>query len=91
MDHIARSKTFIIELAKLRFSIRYDQVKRFKQSVATESQSEDEENVSSIFSQWVADNCDHNANTKDGKGVFNNLITAQKMKFSIENFFSKCD
>ena len=38
IDHTVGSKTLIIELAKLRFSIRYDEVKRFKLLVATESQ-----------------------------------------------------
>ena len=72
MDRIVGSKTLIIELAKLGFSVSYDDyaITRFKQSVAIQSQSEDEESVSSVFSQWVADNCDHNANTLDGKRVF---------------------
>ena len=51
-----------------------NELRRFKQSVAVQSQSEDEENVSSVFSQWVADNCDHNANTLDGKGEFQDKL-----------------
>ena len=38
--------------------------------MAIKSRSQDEENVSSVFSQWVADNCHHNVNTQDEKGVF---------------------
>ena len=49
MDHIVGSKILIIELAKLGFSTSYDEVTRFKHSVAIQSQSEDEENVSSFF------------------------------------------
>lgn len=37
--------------------------------MAIQSQLEGNENVSSIFSQWVADNINHNANTLDGQGV----------------------
>ena len=68
MDHIVGSKTLITELAKP--GIKYDEVKWFKQSVAIQSQSKDEENFSSVFPQWVAFNCDHNGNTLDEKGVF---------------------
>ena len=50
IDHIVGSKILIIELAKLGFSIRYDEVNRFKQSALH-----------------------------------------KKMKFSIKDFFNKCD
>ena len=69
VDHTIGSKTLVIELAKLGYSISYDEVKRYKQSVALHAQSEAPLEVSSNFSQWVADNCDHNTVTLDGKGV----------------------
>ena len=53
--------------AKLGYSISYDEVQHSKQSLAVHSYSKA---VSSNFSQWVADNCDHNEVTLDGKGVF---------------------
>ena len=34
---------------------------------------------------------DHTLKLEDDMGVGNNRDTAQKMKFTIENFFSKCD
>ena len=70
MNYIVGSRILIIELEKLGFWMSYDKVTRFKHSVAIQSHSEDEENVSSFFLQWVGDNCNQNANILDGKGVF---------------------
>ena len=65
---LCRQHSFQCESLHIRNELR-----RFKQSVAIQFQSEDEENVSSVCSQWVADNCDHNANTLDGKGEFQDI------------------
>ena len=54
--------------------------------MAIKSRSQDEENVSSVFSQWVADNCHHNVNTQDEKGVFYlmGIIECTKVKESFK-------
>ena len=49
MNYIVGSRILIIELEKLGFWMSYDKVTRFKHSVAIQSHSEDEENVSSFF------------------------------------------
>ena len=67
VDHVVGSKTLIVELANLGYSISYDEMQHFKQSVAVHSYSKA---VSSNCSQWVTDNYGHNAATLDGKGVF---------------------
>ena len=67
MDHVFGSKWLINELSHLGFSISYDEVERYKQSVI---QSETIENLLSeyipgTFTQWVADNVDHNVVSLD--------------------------
>ena len=69
MDHVFGSKWLINEMSRLGFSISYDEVTRFKQSVI---QSESFENLITeyfpgTFTQWVADNVDHNVATLDGQ------------------------
>ena len=62
LDHVFGSKWLINELSRLGFSIAYDEVNRYKQSVI---QNESLENLlteypQGTFTQWVADNVDHN-------------------------------
>jgi len=69
------SKWLINELYRLGFSITYDEVTRYKQSVI---QSESLDNVIAeyfpgTFTQWVADNVDHNVATLDGQGTFHGM------------------
>ena len=75
MDHVFGSKWLINELAWLGFSVSYDEVMRYKQSVI---QNESIENVLAdyipgSFTQWVADNIDHNVATLDGQGTFHGM------------------
>ena len=72
VDHVFGSKWLTNELSRLGFSISYDKVTRYKQSVI---QSESLENLLTeyspgTFTQWVADNVDHNVATLDGQGDF---------------------
>jgi len=62
-------------LSRLGFSVTYDEVVRYKQSVL-----EDSSNLQSTgapypvnFTQFVADNVDHNVATLDGKGTFHGM------------------
>ena len=72
MDHVFGLKILINKLSCLGFSIRYDKVVRYKQSVI---QSETLENLLSqyipdTFTQWVAENVDHYVVSVDGQGMF---------------------
>ena len=79
MDNMFGSRWLIDELSKLGFSVWYDEVKRYKQSVVINDDS-----LSSIksckanFIQWIAHNVDHNISTLDGKNTFHGMgiITA---------------
>ena len=75
MDHVFGSKWLINELSRLGFSITFDEVNWYKQSVI---QSESLENLLTEYSpgnftQWVADNVDHNVATLDGQGTFQGM------------------
>ena len=75
LDHVFGSKWLVNELSRLGFSIAYDEVNRYKQSVI---QSENLENLlteypTGTFTQWVADNIDHNVATLDGEGTFHGM------------------
>ncbi len=75
MDHVFGSKWLVNELSHLGFSISYDEVTRYRQSVI---QSETPETLlseykSGTFTQWVADNVDHNTITLDGQGTFHGV------------------
>ena len=70
MDHSFGSKWLINKLNALGFSVSYDNVVRYKQSV---TENEDIKNmlqecILGKFTQWMADNVDHNPATLDGKG-----------------------
>jgi hypothetical protein len=76
MDHVFGSKFLISELARLGLSISYDEVIRFKQSVLSSIALGDVSNEtlsSASFTQWVADNVDHNIRTIDGYGTFHGM------------------
>jgi len=75
MDHVFGSIWLVDELSRLGFSISYDEVNRYKQSVI---QSENLDNLLAeylpgAFSQWVADNVDHNVASSDGSGSLHGM------------------
>ena len=75
MDHVFGSKWLINELSRLGFSIGYDEVMKYKQSVI---QNESLENIITqyipgTFIQWVADNIDHSVAILDGQGTFHGM------------------
>jgi hypothetical protein len=74
LDHMFRSKWLINQLARLGFSISYDEVTRYKQSVLQEKQvNQDVQSFPSSFTQWVGDNVDHSIATLDGRGSFHGM------------------
>ncbi|MES9882368.1 MAG: hypothetical protein ABW185_15965 [Sedimenticola sp.] len=74
VDHIVESRWLVDELYQLGFSISYDEVRLFKQSVM---QEESLETLSpppdQVFTQWSADNVDHNIRTLTGEGTFHGM------------------
>lgn len=83
MDHVFGSKWLIDELYRLVFSISYDEVTLFIQSVV---QDEDYNTLmpplDQTFTQWPSDNVDHNICTLTGEGTFHGM--------GIIAFYSKC-
>jgi len=57
------------DLNRLGFSISHDEATRYKQSVVYNENVSDflKTNLAGSFSQWSADNVDHNVCTIDGK------------------------
>jgi len=66
VDHVLGSQWMIQILARLGFSISYDEVNKYKQSSLFESCSADLQQNPCRFLQWAADNIDHNLCTLDG-------------------------
>ncbi|XP_077867666.1 uncharacterized protein LOC144356999 [Saccoglossus kowalevskii] len=75
MDHVIGSKLAINELNRLGFFISYDEVTRFKQNVVQNINVEDVLSChpAGSFTQWIADNVDHNIVTIDGKHTFHGM------------------
>ena len=68
-EDVFGSRWLVNELSRLGFSITYDEVNRYKQSVI-QSENLDSllaEYFPGTFTQWVADNVDHNVATLDGR------------------------
>lgn len=75
VDHALGSKWLVEMLSRLGFSLTYDEVTRYKQSVVQCSDSSEGLPFSypGTFTQWSADNVDHNINTLDGSGTFHGM------------------
>ena len=75
MDHVFGSKWLINELSHLGFSISYDEVMKYKQSVIHSETLDNllSEYIPGTFTQWVADNVDHNVASLDGQGSFHGM------------------
>ena len=87
LDHVFGSRWLIDELCTLGFSISYDEVRRFKHSIL---QSDGSNQLSQYlqcgFTQWVADNVDHNLATLDGQNTFHGMgVIALSSPTSCEN------
>ena len=76
VDHIYGSKWLNDELFKLGFSVSYCEFTRFKQASLTSQSLND--NIKQIstensFTQFIANNVDHNIATLDGRGSFHGM------------------
>ena len=74
VDHVFGSRWLIDQLNKFGFCVSMDEVTRYKQSVM-ENDSYDIEvsKLAGSFTQWSADNVDHNVRTLDGKGSLHGM------------------
>jgi len=75
MDHVFGSNWLINELSHLGFSISYDEVVKYKQSIIQCKTVENLlfEYIPGTFTQRVADNVDHNVGSLDGQGYFHGM------------------
>ena len=73
-DHVFGSRWLIDKLNRLGLCFSYSEVNRFKQSVVSPQNIYDPEvnKHPETFTQFVADNVDHNLATHDGSGSFHN-------------------
>ena len=89
IDHVIGSKWAITELNRLGFSVSYDEVTRFKQNVVQSTDVEDfilGSHEGDSFTQWIADNFDHNIATIDGKQTFHGMgiVSTTTVQFGVE-------
>jgi hypothetical protein len=70
LDHVFGSKWLLNELSSLGFCVSPEEVLRYKQSVTENETTGDflSDYLPGSFTQWMADNVDHNVRTIDGKG-----------------------
>ena len=75
MNHIFGSNCLINELSRLRFSISYDEVNHYKQSVTENNNVIDVQKdlPEDAFVQYSVENVDHNTCTKDGNRTFHGM------------------
>ena len=76
VDNIHGSRWLNDELYKLGFAVSYSEVNRFKQAcLVSQSINNQIQRLSSesSFTQFVADNVDHNIATLDGRGTFHGM------------------
>ena len=71
LDHVFGSKWLLSELNRLGFCTSPDEVNRYKQAVVENEDVADIINnyIPGSFTQWSADNVDHNVRTLDGHGT----------------------
>ena len=75
LHHLFASKFLINQLSKLGFSVSYDEIIRFKQSSVLSTAPGDVTcyPFRGAFTQWVADNVDHNIRTLDSHDTFHGM------------------
>jgi hypothetical protein len=67
------SRLFLTMLYRLGFSVSYDEVTCYRQSVAQTEGTALPEKSPMSFTKWSADNVDHNVATLDGLGTFHDM------------------
>ena len=76
LDHVFGSNWLITKLSRLGFCLWWEEVARYKQSVVENENVANylSEYLPGAFTQWSADNVDHNIRTLDGKGTFHVMV-----------------
>ena len=59
IDHVTGSKALLQLMSRYGFSVSYDEINRFKQSVVQMDQEGSLDTSQDSFTQWAADNVDH--------------------------------
>ena len=73
LDHVLASKWLLTMLSRLGFLITNEEVNRYKQSVVQSKDTDLPLSHPQCFTQWSADNVDHNVLTLNGLGVFHGM------------------
>lgn len=73
LSHMYGSKLLLTLLSRLGMSVSYDEVTRFKQSVIQSPHDNLPKTYPNCFTQFAADNVDHNVCTLDGLGTFHGM------------------
>jgi len=73
MDHVFGSCWLVDELSRLGFSVSYDEISWYKQSVLQDGTFGNVSHYPARFTRTVADNVDHNSSTLDGSGSFHGM------------------
>jgi len=73
VDHVHGSTTLLEMMSRLGFSVTADEVNRFKQSVVQMDRVDDVGDSLNTFTQWAADNVDHNVATLSGQDTFHGM------------------
>ena len=90
LDHTFDSQWLLDLLSRNGFSVSYDEVNTFKQSVVQSENSDMPQSYPTAFTQWSGDNVDHNVHTLDGSNTFHGMgiisMTTPYTRFaSVEN------
>lgn len=74
IDCLTGSKDLIVQTARMGFSLSYDEIIRYKQSVVVNKTLRDEFSASNdVMSQFIADNVDHVVCTLNGADTFHGM------------------
>ena len=73
VDHLVGSKALVQMLARLGLSITVDEINKYKQSIVQSVEEDLSASSPAAFTQWSADNVDHNIVTLDGLGTFHGM------------------
>ena len=73
VDHSFGSKWLLDSLSRFGFSVSYDEVNLYKQSVVQSQIPDLPQSYPDSFTQWSADNVDHNVVTLDGSNTFHGM------------------
>jgi len=73
LDYQTGKPAVVQLLSRLGLSVSPDEVNRFKQSVTQSADGNLPDGGTDVFTQWSADNVDHNIITLDGQGTFHGM------------------